>query len=368
MTVFQRRRLVTGLVAFALLVIVALVVAIPRIEGDQSAAVEQQLQAAGITGVGVSFSGLDGTITGPAALEETALAAVKDRDGIRSLDYEATTPTAPSGAGTTVAAGGRFLPVDLHGRRGAPPPGHGQRRRAQGGAERGGRERRREEARGRRGDRRLRRRQRHGPDRGHRGGPDQPSAGALNLFSQYLAAVGRNLRQGSVQVAGTTMALDGTSFSAGARDALAAPLEQYKSVAGITVNGGATTPTAVDGAGLQTALNDLVGRAGIQFAVGSATLDASSRLVLDNVAQMIAAGPQVSIEIDGHTDSTGNAAANERMSLQRAQAVAAYLTAKGIAAPRLQPKGFGSTRPIADNATPQGQAQNRRIELVVLGS
>ena len=74
------------------------------------------------------------------------------------------------------------------------------------------------------------------------------------------------------------------------------------------------------------------------------------------------------IEVGGHTDSTGTEINNQRVSLQRAEAARNYLITKGVAAPRLVAKGFGSTVPIADNATPEGQEQNRRIEFVVTGS
>ncbi len=90
--------------------------------------------------------------------------------------------------------------------------------------------------------------------------------------------------------------------------------------------------------------------------------------MLDVVAQSILAGPAATIEIGGHTDSEGTEVNNQRLSLQRAQAVRTYLIGKGVAAPRLVAKGFGSTVPIADNATPEGRAQNRRIEFVVTGS
>ena len=93
MTTFQRRRLVLGLVLFALVALVALLFAIPKIQDDRVEAAESQLRAAGITGVVAQFSGRDGTLLGPAAQEEEALAAVTDRDGMRSLEYEATDAT-----------------------------------------------------------------------------------------------------------------------------------------------------------------------------------------------------------------------------------------------------------------------------------
>jgi outer membrane protein OmpA-like peptidoglycan-associated protein len=71
----------------------------------------------------------------------------------------------------------------------------------------------------------------------------------------------------------------------------------------------------------------------------------------------------VRVEIGGHTDNTGNAASNMRLSLARAQAVRNYFIGKGIAADRLTARGYGSTQPVANNATVAGRAENRRVEL-----
>jgi outer membrane protein OmpA-like peptidoglycan-associated protein len=68
--------------------------------------------------------------------------------------------------------------------------------------------------------------------------------------------------------------------------------------------------------------------------------------------------------VDGHTDNSGNAAHNLQLSQQRADAVKAQLIAMGVAATRLSTKGFGDTKPISDNATPEGKANNRRVEFV----
>jgi outer membrane protein OmpA-like peptidoglycan-associated protein len=74
--------------------------------------------------------------------------------------------------------------------------------------------------------------------------------------------------------------------------------------------------------------------------------------------------PSWKLTIEGHTDSTGSSDYNQKLSLQRADAVKAYLVAAGIEAGFLQTKGFGSAKPVADNASELGRAQNRRVELV----
>ena len=72
-----------------------------------------------------------------------------------------------------------------------------------------------------------------------------------------------------------------------------------------------------------------------------------------------------SLEVDGYTDSIGSDAYNEKLSLRRANAVKEYLQQHGVAASRMTVKGFGKSNPVASNATPEGRAQNRRVELVV---
>ena len=77
--------------------------------------------------------------------------------------------------------------------------------------------------------------------------------------------------------------------------------------------------------------------------------------------------PALRLSIDGHTDASGDAAHNLRLSEARARSVVAALTGQGIDAARLEAKGHGQSRPVADNATDDGRAKNRRVELVRLG-
>lgn len=70
----------------------------------------------------------------------------------------------------------------------------------------------------------------------------------------------------------------------------------------------------------------------------------------------------------GHTDSTGPAAYNQKLSVRRAEAVKAYLVSKGIEQNRVYTEGKGETQPVASNATRQGRAQNRRVEIEVVGT
>jgi OmpA-OmpF porin, OOP family len=103
---------------------------------------------------------------------------------------------------------------------------------------------------------------------------------------------------------------------------------------------------------------------GITFDVGKATLRPESMGVLNDVAKFLKENSQAKFEIDGHTDSDGNAASNMTLSQQRADAVKAQLVTMGIAASQLKTKGFGASKPIASNDTPEGKANNRRVEFV----
>lgn len=106
---------------------------------------------------------------------------------------------------------------------------------------------------------------------------------------------------------------------------------------------------------------------GIQFDTNLATLKPESKVVLGEVLGALQANPKMILTIEGHTDSSASETYNQDLSNRRAQAVVAWLVAKGIPAERLKAKGFGEARPIADNGTLQGRALNRRVEIVQAG-
>jgi outer membrane protein OmpA-like peptidoglycan-associated protein len=103
---------------------------------------------------------------------------------------------------------------------------------------------------------------------------------------------------------------------------------------------------------------------GINFDTDSDVIKPESRTALDNIVKLAKDKPDWKFTIEGHTDSTASAAHNQQLSEKRAASVKAYLVAAGVAADRLTAKGFGATRPVADNGTAIGRAQNRRVELV----
>ncbi|MGY0651762.1 OmpA family protein [Luteimonas sp. A537] len=113
---------------------------------------------------------------------------------------------------------------------------------------------------------------------------------------------------------------------------------------------------------------DADGRVAIQvnFAVDKADILPDSTPQVEQVLALLRDDPSLRLSIDGHTDDTGDAAYNQRLSEARAKSVVAALASQGIDASRLQAKGHGQSQPVADNATDEGRAKNRRVELVRL--
>lgn len=104
----------------------------------------------------------------------------------------------------------------------------------------------------------------------------------------------------------------------------------------------------------------------ILFLTGKPELSPASDKPLDAVAAFLSAKPEITmLRIEGHTDSRGSADANLALSGKRALAVAKALVARGVDCRRLLPVTFGETKPIADNTTAEGRAQNRRMTLVI---
>ena len=108
----------------------------------------------------------------------------------------------------------------------------------------------------------------------------------------------------------------------------------------------------------------LTGLQGITFQSGSATITGDGEAVLERAVEALL-GTSLSVAIEGHTDDQGDAAFNLTLSVARAQAVLDYLVGQGVDPQLLTATGFGDTVPIADNNTPEGRVDNRRIEFVI---
>jgi outer membrane protein OmpA-like peptidoglycan-associated protein len=105
---------------------------------------------------------------------------------------------------------------------------------------------------------------------------------------------------------------------------------------------------------------------GVTFDFGKANLKSQFYPALDNVASTLAEYNQTIVEVSGHTDSVGSDAANQTLSVQRANAVGNYLIGRGLVRERFEIVGFGETRPVASNDNDSGRALNRRVEIRVV--
>jgi OOP family OmpA-OmpF porin len=389
------RRLIVGLLAFALLYLIALAFSIPKIENNLTNNVTNQLVAGGVTGVAVSFSGRDGTLTGPLATKDAALAAVTDRWGIRSLTYSSsgadvvvpttpaetststvevtttaaptttaaattttttaatTTTTAPTTTTTapvtftdataTIAAQTITLTGTVASNREAQTLGDAATA-----------------AFGLQGTvvNQITVKAQTAPPAIDR---------AVDGLAAFITASSPALLNGSGHLVNQNMTIQGQAFSAAAattfNDAVASAASQY----GVKVSG-TVTPAPSSPSDLQASLTALVGRSGVNFAAGSATLDQPSQVVLNSAAETIKQVPTAKVQIVGYTDSDGSEAANLQLSQERADAVLTYLAGRGVPAESLTAVGKGEADPIAPNDTPENKAKNRRIELIVLES
>ncbi len=106
----------------------------------------------------------------------------------------------------------------------------------------------------------------------------------------------------------------------------------------------------------------------VLFETGKATLLTDSYATLDDLVQWMQENPQVEIRLEGHTDRLGDSQQNLALSLDRVIAVKRYLTGKGIAADRIQTKGYGDTRPLTHGTSEEERRKNRRVEFVIVKS
>lgn len=103
----------------------------------------------------------------------------------------------------------------------------------------------------------------------------------------------------------------------------------------------------------------------LSFDVGRSNVKRDLAQVLDKIAEGVRGASAVSLQVIGHTDSTGGDAANDKLSLSRANSARDHLAARGVAADIISTDGKGEREPLADNTTAAGRAQNRRVEIFV---
>jgi outer membrane protein OmpA-like peptidoglycan-associated protein len=137
--------------------------------------------------------------------------------------------------------------------------------------------------------------------------------------------------------------------------------QQIKELKEQTAGSGVDVTPTDDGRAILVNLPD-----GVTFDVGSATLKPQFRDTLDRIAASMKLYPDSLIDVYGHTDSTGSDAFNQNLSETRARTVADYLSMRGVASARIRSHGFGETMPVATNATDDGRAKNRRVEIKIV--
>jgi len=199
------------------------------------------------------------------------------------------------------------------------------------------------------------------------GNDEQPVTGPdwLEGAAEAIAAL-RGTRATRLSVTGGSAVLEGGAASQAAADRINAAVA---GALGVPVDRGiglAAAPSAAEAAALETALNDLDLDVSVLFASGSAELSPDGSAGLDAIAASLIAFPGARVEVGGHTDSQGDTASNQELSLARAQAVVDYLVTAGVDPAQVEARGYGETSPIASNDTEEGRAQNRRIEFTVL--
>ena len=102
------------------------------------------------------------------------------------------------------------------------------------------------------------------------------------------------------------------------------------------------------------------------FETGKADIKPESQSIIDQISEMLSANPTLKISLEGHSDNVGSITSNQTLSESRGKAVVNALISKGTDKARLSSKGWGQTKPVAENTTEEGKAKNRRVEIVKL--
>jgi len=205
-----------------------------------------------------------------------------------------------------------------------------------------------------------------------------PSPAFAQVARDAIRMLG-GLSSGEARIVDTQIAFigDGNPGAVEAlRDAFADPPAPFRSRLAVTIDGLDVEHPELQGLNLasgdaetcERAFDRLMERNVINFAPNSAAIEPSSRRVLDSLASVALRCDRFAIEVAGHTDNVGAREANMQLSRARAVAVESYLADQGVARARLTARGYGPDNPRVSNATPTGQAINRRIEFYVSGA
>jgi len=176
----------------------------------------------------------------------------------------------------------------------------------------------------------------------------------------------RGVNNAGIRVSGDTLTLRGEVVS---REAKADILQKVVATVNNILVVNSRLVVVARGAQLaraQRRLDDELKGKTIVFEIGTDRITPEGAAILDSLIPIMQSFGDASIEIAGHTDSSGKEAVNRALSQARAQSVKNYCVEKGVHPDRLRPVGYGSTKPVASNATPSGRLANRRTEFHVL--
>jgi OmpA-OmpF porin, OOP family len=196
---------------------------------------------------------------------------------------------------------------------------------------------------------------------------DQLSVGNVATPANWSDYVQRLISPNLKLVSGGQLRVDGNNISL--RGEVASEAQRQQIATDIAAN---LNPTYVVNNGLRVAatqqgvLDAALANRIIEFESGKATLTDSGRSILDQMSVALQKLKGVRVELIGHTDNAGSRAGNLSLSQARAEAVKEYVVARGIRGDLIAVSGEGPDRPVADNATPEGRARNRRIEFKVV--
>lgn len=198
----------------------------------------------------------------------------------------------------------------------------------------------------------------------------QGAPSGLSEATAIAIRAASRLYNGRAEISGTDVAISGEAYSQPAAEQIRAMIENgmpegFTGTHDIALRNAASLPQ-VGADECQALLSNFLQANSIRFESGKSTIQGISFGLLDRLSFALKRCPTATVEISGHTDSDGSDDANQALSENRANAVRSHLVGNGIFVGRLRAVGFGETKPVADNATDEGKARNRRIEFTVI--
>jgi OOP family OmpA-OmpF porin len=358
----DRRKLIarsTTIGAVAVVLLTAVTIGLRRepIETDLTQRATAALTAAGFADLDVQFDGRDATVTGTADDLVAALDVVGGLEGVRVVDGSVRSTTPPESTTTTATVAAA---TDGTGDPPPPPTESTFTLRSDGGSlSIAGRIPSQEVA-----DQLVASASAAYPGLTIRDGitvdPGATSPLWLPGLPAAIEAIGATLSNPELDLSQTGLAVGGLVPSEQARTETLAVLDSL----GLPVQDG----LRIAPSSFESELNAVVDTATILFASGSADISAEGRAALDAIASVLAADQRPALTVAGHTDDVGSIEDNQVLSEARARSVIEHLVANGVQRGRLNPIGFGESRPVASNESEEGRAANRRIEFIVEGN